>query len=114
MTRLGTHIILSTSHLTEDVSQKLTDMGADVDEMRIFGDWRDSSKGLVRCDYGYGHWVRAPNIDPEDPDDSMARRLSEMPECLADCMRHAAQFGARWILFDRDEEAIPNLKQYDW
>lgn len=89
----------------------LTEMGPDVSRHRDFDDWRT---GLVRCDYGYGHWVRLPNVDADDPEDRMERRLAALPESLADCMRHAAQYGVTWILLDRDEPAVPQLRQYEW
>lgn len=111
MTNLSTHITLSTAHLAEKVSDMLSAMGEDVEKNPWWGDWRDD---IVRCGFAYGHWVRGPRPDPEDPQDTMELRLANFPQCLADCIRHAAQYGARWILFDRDELEVDGLETHDW
>ena len=56
---------------------------------------------------------RAIDEDEESMADHRAR-MERLPECLRDCIRHAEQFGARWILFDRDEEPLPALRRYHW
>jgi len=111
MTRLATHLVLSTAHLAQDVSTMLDEMGEDTSTPSTFEDWR---RRVVRCGFGYGHWVKVPKPDATDPDDGMETRLADLPESLASCIRHAARFGAEWVLFDRDEEEIADLPRYEW
>lgn len=112
MTTIGTYVVLSTAHLTMAVSEQLDEMGPDRERRQRFGDWRDDVK--VRCDFAYGHWVRVSYADPDDQHYDLEAEFAKMPDCLADCMRHASLFGAKWILFDRDEEAIEQIKTHDW
>lgn len=113
MTRLATHIILSTAHLEEEVSAALTDKGPDKLQMKVTGTYLDS---VIVCEFSYGHWVKVmrPTGDSEDELAEHKQRLDSLPECLKDCMTHAAQFGASWILFDCDEETIGMLPTYSW
>ena len=111
MTTLRTLIVLGTMHLDKDTSATLSEMGEDVDHARYFGDWRDH---VVRCGYGYGHWIKLPVPDEGDPEDTLEARLAILPRSLADCMRHASHLGAAWILFDRDEPETDRLERYDW
>lgn len=116
MTRLQTHLILPLVCLDEDTHILLEEMGEDVSgeggtPRPRFGDWRDH---VTRCGFAYGHWVRVPMPDVHDPDDGFERHVADMPKCLADCLRHANSFGARYVLFDRDEEAPCGLHRHVW
>jgi hypothetical protein len=109
MTRIATHVVLSMAHITEKVSRELCEMGPDTSQPSRFTDWR---RGVIRCEFGYGHWMKVPSPDDTDPEDGLEIRLADIPECLAACMRHAARFGAHWMLLDQDEETIPDLRTY--
>lgn len=107
MTHIKSYLVLSTQHLTPDVSDLLGEKGPDCDDRPAFGDWRDK----VRCcEYAYGHWIRVIGRD----EDGWEERIADMPECLRDCMEHASAYGCTYIQFDRDEDAIPDLREYDW
>lgn len=107
MTELSTFITLSTAHLTRRTSHTLSDMGADRTNRPVSGDWTDK---VVCCETAYGHWIRA-RIDDDEPAES---QIAQLPNDLAACVRHARQFGCRWILFDRDCPNTPGLASHDW
>ena len=108
MTTLGTHVVLSTAHLTESVSAALSKMGADTEDRPDFTDWRQH---VVHTPHAYGHWVRVTaTIDETE----RAQAISELPACLAACVRHADAWGARWIMFDRDEPPTSGIEEHDW
>lgn len=111
MTRLATHIVLSTAHLTPEVSDLLDRMGEDVDAYVPYDDFR---RHVTRCGYAVGHWVKVPSYDDADDPGRRDRELGEMPQCLADCMRHAMAFNCAWILFDRDEPSIDDIPEQEW
>lgn len=113
MTRLGTHIVLSTAHLTEEVSGMLDEMGEDKDAPNPYGDWRRHVR--VRCGFAYGHWIKAGQTNPDETPEELAARREELPQCLLDCLDHAATYNASWILFDRDEEPVHGaLPEHQW
>lgn len=114
MTELGTFIVLSTAHLEQDVSEAMTAKGPDSREPRHDGTWLGD---LTVCEFAYGHWVRVHRPAGDSPEEMAEYRakMDALPQCLSDCMRHAGQFGARWILFDQDaEETVGTLRQYHW
>lgn len=113
MTRLSTFVTLSTEHISPQVSQRLSEKGPDTDQPSATGTWLDD---VTTCEFAYGHWVRVPVAASSDPGDVAAHdeAMKALPECLAACMRHARRFGARWILFDRDEEPIGDLPSQIW
>lgn len=106
-TTVDTHIILGTSNLEESISLMLDEMGEDKEGKIEFGDWRDK---ILRTGYAYGHWIKVPYVNFDETEDKVFEGL---PDCLKDCFVHARQFGAKWILFDRDE-FCPDLKEYEW
>jgi len=114
MTELGTYIVLSTRHLEQEVSEAMLAKGPDSREPSHDESYLGT---LTVCEFAYGHWVRVhrPTGDsPEELEEHRAR-MDALPTCLADCMRHAGQFGARWILFDLDaEESVGTLREYHW
>lgn len=107
MTRLATHVVLSTAHLSKEVGALLLEVEPDAK----LHDWRDH---LNMAQYTYGHWIRVPRQDPTDPDDTLDSVLGILPQCISACFEHAARHGAAWILFDRDEPPIDDLPQHDW
>lgn len=113
MTRIETHIVLSTAHLTQEVSAALTSKGADTMQMARDGSYLDS---LIVCEFAYGHWVKVlkPTGSADEEIQEHRGRMNDLPECLRACMIHANQFGATWILFDLDEPVIATLPAYDW
>ena len=113
MTSIGTFVILSTAHLSPGVSQAMSDKGPDADRPSMTGTWLDD---VTICEFACGHWVRVPRAASADPSDMAAHEdaMSGLPECLATCIRHARRYGARWILFDRDEEPLGELPVHHW
>lgn len=113
MTRLSTFVTLSTVHISPQVSQSLSEKGSDSDQPSMTSTWLDS---VTVCEFAYGHWVRVPIAASSDPSDVAAfnETMEALPECLAACIRHAQRYGARWILFDRDEEPIGDLHSQTW
>jgi len=109
MTRISSHIVLSTEHLDPKTSEALESKGPDSDAGHSFGDWRDD---IVVCEVAWGHWVKVTTPNP-DGKQSIEERMAAFPADLQDCLRRAQSFGASWILFDRDEPTI-DLTQHHW
>jgi hypothetical protein len=107
-TRIESYIVLGTANLEKDISDMLDEMGEDSENKPKFDDWRDK---IIRSGFAYGHWVKVPFVHEED--ETREEILNGLPKCLQDCFEHAWQFGARWILFDRDEDC-GDLKGYEW
>lgn len=107
MTEIGTFIVLSTAHLTSEMGKTLLDMGAEDETKPLYGDWRDH---IRVAQHAFGHWIRLPIHDQKEEE----RRMKEIPDCLQQCLRHAKQYGADWVNFDRDGEAVPSLQIYEW
>jgi hypothetical protein len=108
MTRMATHIVLGTGHITQAINDDIEVMK---DPEERYGDWRDD---IDVCQYLYGYWIRVPRPDPTDPNDHLEDRIVTIPTELAACLRHAHAMGAAWILFDRDEPEIEDLPWQDW
>lgn len=107
MTEIGTFIVLSTGHLSPKIGKVLLEMGPEEESKPLYQDWRDH---IRVAQHAYGHWIRLPIGDQGEDE----RRMSELPDCLQQCLRHAKQYGADWVNFDRDGEAVPSLKLYEW
>lgn len=109
MTRLATHIVLSTAHLAGDVAALMSDMEPEREGPSPYSDWRS---GIACLNHAYGYWVRAMKTrhDPEE----YAAALDALPESLAACLRFADRFGCTWIMFDRDEPEVEELARYEW
>lgn len=108
MTRMATHIVLGTGHITRKIDADIETM---TDAEERYGDWRDD---IEVCHYLYGYWVKVPRPDPNDPGDHFEDRIARVPDELAACLRHAHAMGAAWILFDRDEPEIDDLPWRCW
>ncbi len=109
MTRLAKHLVLSTAHLTRDVAATLEEMEPDREGPSPYSDWRGD---IVCLNHAYGFWIRT--ISSGHDRDDHAAVLARLPDCLAGCLRHATRYGAAWIMFDRDEPAIPEVAAHEW
>lgn len=59
----------------------------------------------LRHEFGFGASARSL--------DRYAASVTEMPPFLSEARELAADFGAEWILFDRDADVVEGMTQYE-
>lgn len=103
-TRIENFAHLSTGHLTDEVRAAL-DLTDHEKDRGLAPEWQNELSYFTR---EYGWFVYIPILD----DDSDRENYARIPECLRDCFDLARNDGATWILFDRDESPIGDLRWY--
>ena len=85
-------LLLSTAHLTPKTREWMTD--------------QEDHYPWYSLEFGYLATFPSPSLTKLFPD-------LEIPEDLLECFDYAQKSGADYVLFDADEEPIPELPVYD-